>query len=110
MTEHKIDRVCSACGARLDVAALVTGADGPLVPGDPVVCRACGARLLFDVTRRLRSMTPREFLAFGVEVRRAINAARRAAGKGDGAMKADTDLTLLVACIGLCSVLEVFPW
>lgn len=107
MIEHAIDRECSACGARLEVAALAVGSAGPPVPGDPVVCRKCGARLVYDVAKRLRAMTPAEFFAFGMEARRAINAARRAAIEGDGM---NLDLTLLVACVALCSIVEVLPW
>lgn len=108
MIEHAIDCVCSVCGARLSVAVIVTGAEGPLSPGDPVVCRKCGARLVFDDARKLRSLTPAEFFVFGVEVKRAINAARRAAMTGDEGMK--VDLTLLAACVTLCSLVEVLPW
>lgn len=108
MTGYKIDCACSTCGVRLVFASIKHGTDSAPAPGDPIVCRKCGARLLFDASRRLRALTPSEFLAFAPDVRRAINAARLAAMKGDGEMK--PDMTLLVACIALCSVVEVLPW
>lgn len=76
------------------------------MPGDPIVCNECGARLVFDRPKRLRSLTPREFLQLEIDVRRAIDAARNAVLDRGKEMVSDK-IDLLVACLALASVAEV---
>ena len=108
MIEHAIECACSVCRARFKGARIAHGTEGAPVPGDPLVCPSCGARLIYDQDRMLRSLTPHEFFAFDINVRRAIDAARKAAMKG---VTVDmTNLPLLAACAGLCRIMGMWPW
>lgn len=103
--------MCSQCGREIASVRLVRGHDGPPVPGDHFVCDHCGARLVFDVTRRLRSLTPREFLALDIDVRRAIDAARKAVQRKGEAMEATVNpKLLLVACATVGWLMRAASW
>lgn len=103
----RLARECGLCGVMLRIATRTRGAGGPPVPGDPIVCNECGGRLVYDNPKRLRSLTPWEFLQLDIDVRRAIDAARNAV-LDRGKEMVTEKIDLLVACLALASVAEAY--
>jgi len=71
---------CPACGYHIDAATCVEGNYQPS-PGDPTVCVACGAVLVFTEARTLRATTAAEVATFPAETRRLLTKVQQAVGR-----------------------------